>query len=1047
MNGKNKTGLKLKFFGKSLQASYTPAPTPDNPQPAPIVIDLTDKKRQLLAYLAVNPGKKFHRKEIIGIIWGHSAELKDLLGSLRTLLSALNKDLNAAGASGYIAEDPEHTQLWFNKAQPHSIDVAEFRDALKNPKASVRDKMDLAELYQGEFLDDLFRRKISKKQSGEHDGEDFDTWLTQQQTNIQRDYERLMRQILSGLQQHKHWDELQTWADKWQPNCLEPEDQAALYGYRMRAAFGLGGKTALDAVYDDFKHSDLAENDWTIAQEVENLYAALQRSASNAPHIPIRLRQVPRFVGRNAVLDDVLACLSPQSAAYSQRVISISGLGGMGKTTLALRAAHNYMASPNHHFKEGAFYIALDHINQTEALMYAVAGTIGCKVYDHTDLQGQLLNFLRERAILLVLDGFENVLMHDKPAVLAFVSDVFHHAPSVTQLITTREKLNLTIEHAIELDGLDYPKHTPSEELPAANREDYSAVRLFRQVAKEANRHFKELDMDQLDDIVSICQLCEGMPLAILLAASNVDFLSPKKIATHIRAALNVLQNEADDLPKRQRSIQAVFESSWQLLADEERRVLAILSAFSDGFATAAAEHVAATDVSLLRVLARKSLIQQQQISLSFLYGADGAVPKVLRFYMHALLRRFVAEKLAANPPQQAQAKAALTAYYLQFAQNQVKPYKLLEPEWANLLDGMGNAANAQDWPTVLAYANALAEPWDTRGRYTDARTGFRWACEAAERLGDERALVKCLAHWGHACVRQGDYAEAEGYFKRGWSVGLNVGEIKYIGKILVDWAEIAIERADYVDADEKLNEFADMGEELHDESDKGIAYSRKSRIAYNLANFDKAYELILESLKYHGEGTQSEDVLYALRLFADITREIGYRQNDPVKLEESLAVWQKALDLCIVLGNKREEGSLYYIRAQHYRLTKDWSKMQQDAEKSMNLFKQVGDRKSFIHVNTLIGFSLLDQQKFSLAKTYILESIDKLKDFGDSLHLITPLYKLGLSYIGLKEFKNANSALQESYQLAKQYNHVLLQSVKDALEAVTLSNKTTENN
>ncbi len=1022
--------LKLHFFGKSLQATYTPAPTPDNPQPVPIAIDLKDKKQQLLACLAVDPGKKFRRKEIIGIIWGYSAELKDPLGSLRKLLSALNKDLNAAGANGYIAEYPEHTHLWFNAAQPHSIDVAKFRNVLKTTKATVQDKMDLAKLYQGEFLDDLFHRKIIKKQGRRHD-DDFDGWLERQHTSIQYDYDCLMRQILNGLLEHKRWDELQTWAEMWQRDHPQLEDQAAIYGYLMHAAFGLGDKTALNKVYDDFNNSDLAQNDWAKAQDVENIYNALQRDA-NAPRVPIRLLQVPRFIGRNAVLDDLLASLSPQPASASPRVISISGLGGMGKTTLALQAARQYMASPDQHFSTGAFYVGLDHIRHTKDLIDAIADAIGFKFYARTDLQGQLLNFLREKAILLVLDGFENVLTHDKTAVLAFVSDVFHHAPSVTQLITTREKLNLTIEHAIELSGLDYPTHPPPERWKDTDLDLYSATRLFCDAAKKTDPKFKKSD---IDDIISICQLAEGMPLAILLAASNVGLLSPNEIATRIRAALQVLQNEAGDLPERQHSIRAVFESSWQLLTDEERRVLAILSAFNDGFAIAAAEQVADTDVPLLQALTRKSLIQRQHISLSFLYGADGEAPKVLRFYMHALLRRFVADKLAANPPQQAKAKAALTAYYLQFAQNHAKTYKLLEPEWANLLDGMSNAANAQDWPTVLAYANALGEAWNTRGRYTDARTAYRWACEAAERLGDERALVKCLAYWGRACVRQGDYAEAETYFARGLKIGTRKMDPHSISLILYEQAQRAIEQGAYVKANEDLDVCVDIGEELNDDVLLGESYRQKARISQNSFSYLEAKKYAEESLDHHRKHTNEDKLLPIFRLLFDIS--VGLiRITDDLTLKTTAEeYYQQAFAIARKNNNIREIGSLMLSKAAMLRIFKEFFLAEACILESIALFDRIGDQKSEAFAISEHGAIAIELAQFDKAIALLNNAYQMQVKFNDKNGMTMNLYRLGIAYTRKGDKQQAKNFLTQALEMATKHVKSLIQIIDSALK------------
>jgi len=326
--------------------------------------------------------------------------------------------------------------------------------------------------------------------------------------------------------------------------------------------------------------------------------------------------QTTPFVGRDAELARLVRLL----ADPEHRLITLLAPGGMGKSRLALEAGR-VLASGVEGFRPVVVWVELAALASAELLPSAVAQAFGLESWAGESLAAALSRALAGQPALLVLDNFEHVL-----AGAAFLSQLLERVPGLTLLVTSREALRLQIETLLPLLGLSAPQagmQTATLEL--------GSVRLFAQSAAR-------LGFDLLarpEDVAAAARiggLLEGLPLGILLAASWVNVLSVQEIEAEIRHSLDFLRADLIDLPERQRSLQAVFEQTWQLLDPDEAAVCCALSVFRGGFTRSAAETVADAVPATLARLSNKSLVRREQ------HGG--------RYQVHELLRQYAAQRL-----------------------------------------------------------------------------------------------------------------------------------------------------------------------------------------------------------------------------------------------------------------------------------------------------------------------------------------------------------------------------------------------------------------
>ena len=502
--------------------------------------------------------------------------------------------------------------------------------------------------------------------------------------------------------------------------------------------------------------------------------------------------QTTPFIGRRQEMADVRARLEDPGC----RLLTLLGPGGVGKTRLALRAAEEL--AQNGRFKHGVFFCPLATVACCQGVVPALAEALSYQFRAETEdrpqatPRQQLLDYMRRKQILLVLDNYEHLLpaparayparigrapwpdRQDRQAqvvddaspeeALGLITDLLAAAPGVKLLVTSRASLQVQGEHLYPVQGLQVPPGPLSRlgSRPVDQAEDpdqavqlYSSIELFRQGAQQVRPGF-ELRADDLAPVAQICRLVEGMPLGILLAAAWVEVLSPAEIASEIERSLDFLETDRRDAPARQRSVRAVFDYSWRLLDERERDIFRGLAVFYGGFSHQAALAVTGATPRDLLSLVNKSFVQPT---------AAG------RYGLHELLRQYALGRLDDAPPERrAELHDRHCAYYSDALERWTAGLKGARQREAmeEIDQEIENARLAWLWAVDHGQVDRLAKGIDAlalyyiwRVRFVEGETALRAAAQGLEAIagsnpGARLLLPRALALWGNFLIEQG---------------------------------------------------------------------------------------------------------------------------------------------------------------------------------------------------------------------------------------------------------------------------------------------------
>ncbi len=272
------------------------------------------------------------------------------------------------------------------------------------------------------------------------------------------------------------------------------------------------------------------------------------------------------------------------------RLVTVTGLGGVGKTRLALEASR----AQTDWFEHGVFFIGLETVNTVAGFWELVARVLTIPRDTTTPVERLVPDYLRNKQLLLLLDNFEHL-----PELIPVVAGLIRQTRQLKLLVTSRQALDLRAEHVVSLTGLSTEKGIESP-----------AYHLFCRTARQRVPGYTATDAEA-QDILAICELAEGLPLALELAAAWLDTMPPRQILERLQSNLAHLNQIAADRPERQHSLQAVFDYSFRLLAEDAQEAIVRLSVFIGPFSASAAPAVAGCSSQTLRRLIHASLVRR----------------------------------------------------------------------------------------------------------------------------------------------------------------------------------------------------------------------------------------------------------------------------------------------------------------------------------------------------------------------------------------------------------------------------------------------------
>jgi predicted ATPase/DNA-binding CsgD family transcriptional regulator len=475
------------------------------------------------------------------------------------------------------------------------------------------------------------------------------------------------------------------------------------------------------------------------------------------------------FVGRDREVAAVAAMLCRPEV----RLVSLTGPGGVGKTRLAVAAA----AAVADAFDHGVGFVPLGSFTDPSLVRSSIAQALGVRETSDQNLRERMIDFLRDRALLLVLDNFEQVVAAapELPALLGA-------CPRLKVLVTSRAVLRVSGEHVFPVPPLDIP--APNEVPTADHAAGYAAVGLFVARAQAAKPEFA-LDEANAPAIAAICRHLDGLPLAIELAAARVTLLPPKALLGHLQHRLSILAGGARDQPRRLQTMRDAIAWSFDLLTPEEQRLFCRLGVFVGGCTLAAAQVVADAhgDLGLdvldgIGSLIDKSLLREEE-------GRDGEP----RYVMLDTVREYAQEQLATAGDVETSRRHM--AWYVDLTggaetgltgPEQAPWLYRLDAEHGNIRAVLAKQAAVGDADGVLRLGRTIYLFWYIRGHLNEGLSwierGLHRASDVSARVRGRALTVACLLAFGLDDIpRSVQFAEASLSLSRTTDDGLAMAE------------------------------------------------------------------------------------------------------------------------------------------------------------------------------------------------------------------------------------------------------------------------------
>ena len=626
--------------------------------------------------------------------------------------------------------------------------------------------------------------------------------------------------------------------------------------------------------------------------------------------------QLTNFIGREEELKEAKELLK------DTHLLTFTGSGGLGKTRFALQSGADLIDD----FESGVWLVELAAINDPFFLPQSVINTLGLKEEPNVTPENKLINYLKDKEILIILDNCEHLI----EACAALTEKLLLSCPKLKIIATSREALKCTGEQIFRIPSLTKPD--PNRKETTEELMQYESVRLFIERALAVNSEFRVTN-ENAPFLAEICSRLDGMPLAIELAAARTKVLSLEKIDERLEDRFNLLKGGVRTSLPRQQTLRALIDWSYDLLSEKEKSLWSKLSVFSGGWTLDAAEVICSDAetgkneiVDLMFQLSEKSIIIFNDIKE--------------RYYMLETLKQYGIEKLKNKN----EIYDRFINYFMELSQkaepeingkNAKQWLDILEADHENFLSVIECSININKSEKGARAASALGKFWAIRGYFTAGRRLQENLLKNLEGA-DESVIGKSLNWLAEFAYHQGDYKQSRKYSEESMVLFRNLNNKQGIAIISGRLGSISEHQGDYESARKLFEESLTIFRQLNDNNGVANILNNLGSLNFNLGEYGQARNYYKESL--------------------DLKRVIGDKHRISVSLNNLVLV-------ALILGEYEEARKLN--------------------EESLELSEEIGDKRGISHSFSNLGEIEFACKNFELSKKYFTNSLNFQLELG----------------------------------------------------------------
>jgi len=573
----------------------------------------TKKERALLAYLAVE-SKRQHSRDTLGeMFWPGKPEgyarmnLRQALSGIRRAIQTQENQVPFLQISDdFVRLNPDCFGEIDAKIFDRLFDsvLAHSHQNIETCSICVETLEKLVELYRGDFLAEFL---VSNTQ-------EFQEWMLFHREHY---FRRLLTTLHILIKHYQDQGQIKLALDyAYRQASLAPLEESSQRQLMLLLALD-GRRSAAMEQYQLCCQILADELDVSPDLETTALYEKIKAGLIYNEHRPITRPnntnlpvQFTKFVGREKELNWAVETMKDPA----NRLFTISGISGVGKTRLAIQTAARLMDE----FQDGVWFIPLNAIFSVDLIPKEIARILHIELGE-ADSRWDVIQALQSRNSLLIIDNFEHLLDGT-----TFLLEILRESPGIKMIVTSQRRLSYQAAHTLDLEGLPFPQEND------LNWKDFDAIKLFATRAKHSRPGFRLSEHDA-SYLIRICKAVNGLPLGLELAAVGLRFYSCEHIAKEIQYSLDVLKTTMQDIPKRHRSLRAAFDQSWKMLSEAEQDSYRRLSVFQGEFTLDEAIATTGTSQAIVSELVDRSLIQKNSSGY---------------YLFQPILRQYAAEKL-----------------------------------------------------------------------------------------------------------------------------------------------------------------------------------------------------------------------------------------------------------------------------------------------------------------------------------------------------------------------------------------------------------------